>query len=37
LRVRVGREGAGDAVLHEPAVVGARALAGISIRIAGGS
>jgi hypothetical protein len=37
LRVRVGRAGADDVVLHEPAVVGARALAGISIRIAGGS
>jgi hypothetical protein len=40
LRVRVGRAGGedvGDVVLHEPAVVGARALAGISIRIAGGS
>lgn len=40
LRVRVGRGGDGDeaddVVLHEPAVVGARALAGISIRIAGG-
>jgi len=40
LRVRVGRndeDGRGDVVLHEPAVVGARALAGISIKIAGGS
>ena len=38
LRVRVGREGVEDGVvLHEPAVVGARALAGISIRIAGSS
>lgn len=40
-RVRVGRSSAAsasdDVVLHEPAVVGARALAGISIRIAGGS
>jgi len=40
LRVRVGRsseDGGGDVVLHEPAVVGARALAGFSIRINGGS
>jgi hypothetical protein len=37
LRVRVGRTGEDDVVLHEPAVVGVRALAGISIRIAGGS
>lgn len=40
VRVRVGRgdsdDEADDVVLHEPAVVGARALAGISIRIAGG-
>lgn len=40
LRVRVGRgagaDGGDDVVLHEPAVVGARALAGISIKIAGG-
>lgn len=40
LRVRVGRSdgtsASDDVVLHEPAVVGVRALAGISIRIAGG-
>lgn len=40
LRVRVGRgestDAGDDVVLHEPAVVGARALAGLSIKIAGG-
>lgn len=39
-RVRVGRTGpdgvADDVILHEPAEVGARALAGISIKISGG-
>lgn len=34
-RVRVGRSGGDDLVLHEPAAVGVRALAGISIKISG--
>lgn len=34
LRVRVGRGADGSTVLHEPAVVGARALVGVSFKIA---